>query len=1701
MKKIVILALAVLIGTNAWAFGGSGSGRVPSQYKRKQHGVDSIGVTIDPDDPIEPPIYRECDPETERLILTKCCPNEKVYNEGAQEKCCDATGYALRDGVCQRTCPSGLVFDGEECVDLCATFEASVCMTSCRWQTGRGIAEPSDTICGNNMHCSGVDARCVCDDTFIAKDANNCVCPEGLVEDKGRCVCTEEYNLSEGDLDLTAYTYAVCEDDFGKHYKESGCPEGWQKEVLDGLMVCFDDDQQDIVDDGDALKFINKRSMRVNNVLIEMGAGSWMVVYDSDENIFKVTDYYWDKDRVRSVLWYAESLEEVENTPVKTADTVGAWNKIMRLFAIKSAWAADCVRPGTCGVDWSKYRRSVECVAHGGRCQEGTGVNGVDCVCERDCADGIYLADKDKCCTGVHDSYGNLDADCCANAGGAMIMNIYGSIDCCDANLFSLRLGRKSLESCCANGYDEVAERCCADDEERRLNSLAHDICCPKGVDAVHATCCPTDKPYACVGHVGGDDEWSLIACCPDKDVFVDKYGHCCQQGEVLNDVGECEVCVLIDDVCCPSGKVAEKDGVRTCCPEGYESTSKYDGTGGSMCCPKGTGAINGECCPSDKPYAGVGHVGGDDEWSFSACCPDKDVFVDKYGHCCQRGELLNDVGECESVCGASLVWDNVEKACVCPDGGELGTDGETCCKDGYTFIEASGDYAYVDEARVCGCPEDGQSDGNACCKDGYWWGKSIRVNRDGEIPHWGVSREVGAGYNIATPSMCGCPMGWSEAEGSRNVCCQDGLILVGKDDNGEEIYEFDENSVCCPTGKTQSGYWDQNGGGHFNCCESGLADGEGNCCDKGAVLMRFGHPHSNKCCPSGKVAEKDGVKTCCGEDENLVRIEKPSGVTYGMVCCSDATEADGDGNCCPNSKGLSPDGTTYVCCGEDQVVVNDECKPKCREDQVRNEAGECVCAEDQEEVTIGDATTCKPKCREDQVRNEAGECVCAEDQEEVTIGDATTCKPTCSGSQQRNAETGECETMCDPSMTWDKENGKCICPEGQKLVDNETSGWNYRPQICCPEGSGGSVEGECCPTGQSPEYKNDGTDELMCCPEGSGGAANGKCCQEGEESVPANDGTDKSVCCPFGAGAANGECCEVGESGAYKNDGTHEYMCCPKGRARAGFTCCDEGEWATLKNDGTYDRMCCPEGTVAANGVCCAEGEEAIDGVCCPSTRVAKQNGVKTCCGSDETPIDGVCCANDKIAEKDGTKICCGDSEKAIGSTCCPSDKVAERSGQKICCGSDETVIAGACCANDKIAEKDGTKTCCGSDETPIDGVCCSNDDVGERDGVKTCGCNGSDVIISKNDGTKMCCNVWRGECCEEGEWAVPKYDGSMAGICCPWGRPTAGGKCCEEGEEAIWVGSKPVECCPSDRVAEKDGVKTCCSSDEEAVDGECCASGKVTEKDGVKTCCAEWEEVVDGVCCPSDRIVEQNGERFCCPAGRAIVAGKCCAEDEEAVDNMCCPPSRIAEQNGEKTCCQSWEMPVATNDGTNNTMCCPAGQEAIYTTNNAFGYLICCPIGRGAVNGECCAEGEEAIDGECCPSTRVGERYGVKACCYNDETLIDGECCQFYRVRKQDGEPFCCPEDEIATDDGVCCRTDRIVDQDGMKICCGVGERGTYKNDGTYDMMCCPEGLEAANGECCKAGEEAVFANDGSGKYMCCPIGADVVNGECVS
>ena len=173
MRSKVVFIMILLFSVSALAFGGGGGGH---GRVRKRYGTDSIGIHIDPDRPINAPIFGECDD-----------PNAH-YNEYGLCVCND--GYNNKDG---KTCV----------IDACQGFVPSGCRTNCTSSGGQasytechGTGTCINNECEYEQHidCNPECGECQKCDTSIGMciadgDQEGLTCATHSVCEAGNCVC------------------------------------------------------------------------------------------------------------------------------------------------------------------------------------------------------------------------------------------------------------------------------------------------------------------------------------------------------------------------------------------------------------------------------------------------------------------------------------------------------------------------------------------------------------------------------------------------------------------------------------------------------------------------------------------------------------------------------------------------------------------------------------------------------------------------------------------------------------------------------------------------------------------------------------------------------------------------------------------------------------------------------------------------------------------------------------------------------------------------------------------------------------------------------------------------------------------------------------------------------------------------------------------------------------------------------------------------------------------------------------------------------------------------------------------------------------------------------------------------------------------------------------------------------------------------
>ena len=163
MKKLFLFILMFVVALNVWAFGGGGggSGRSSTAFSG---GVSSIGVHVNPDKPIDPPSWTDCDGET-------TCDNGEG-GEGGSGSGGSGEGEESIDSSddCYAACPDGQTRNEEtcECEDKCKEDEE--------------LNSKGECVC-----VSGASRHCY----YEGKFAGQCFCCVGSFDNETATCCHE----------------------------------------------------------------------------------------------------------------------------------------------------------------------------------------------------------------------------------------------------------------------------------------------------------------------------------------------------------------------------------------------------------------------------------------------------------------------------------------------------------------------------------------------------------------------------------------------------------------------------------------------------------------------------------------------------------------------------------------------------------------------------------------------------------------------------------------------------------------------------------------------------------------------------------------------------------------------------------------------------------------------------------------------------------------------------------------------------------------------------------------------------------------------------------------------------------------------------------------------------------------------------------------------------------------------------------------------------------------------------------------------------------------------------------------------------------------------------------------------------------------------------------------------------------------------
>lgn len=325
----------------------------------------------------------------------------------------------------------------------------------------------------------------------------------------------------------------------------------------------------------------------------------------------------------------------------------------------------------------------------------------------------------------------------------------------------------------------------------------------------------------------------------------------------------------------CQDGAIVQRTGVSVgdCkkCDLATGDIVNDNSADGSTCGTSCGQCNNGSCDPKATTITKC-------DGSTESCCPLNGNTCENARNCeCPSGYQTNSCTT--TTLDTKTLGDGTTcykcEAPSCPNGGDFGTDGTTCCKNGYAWYESSNDYAAQD-VSACGCPDGGYvgEDKTTCCKDNYAW----------------VSRDTG--YSSIHGAACGCPD--NGVLTNNTTCCKDGYSW-----NGSEYSNVNGPGCGCPDG----GSLGSNG---VSCCQNGFMY------DSSSGKYLTAKPTLCGCPDGGKYQGNDSVGYGCCKDGKLYNNIKKAYITEHERCSNDGGSND---DCEDSEKGC--DGV----CGSGKVV------------------------------------------------------------------------------------------------------------------------------------------------------------------------------------------------------------------------------------------------------------------------------------------------------------------------------------------------------------------------------------------------------------------------------------------------------------------------------------------------------------------------------------------------------------------------------------------------------------------------------------------------------------------------------------------------------------------------------------------------------------------------------------------------------------
>ena len=1360
------------------------------------------------------------------------------------------------------------------------------------------------------------------------------------------------------------------------------------------------------------------------SAIISKGSGSWTVTYDIKTETIEVTDYYRATDgELKSIIWYAESLDDVENTPVKQGEDHALLNGLKELFGAKNAFAAK-KREGTDDEYWSQFRKASDCKAHGGRCKEGTGVDDKDCECEDSCPDG-QKRDRASGKCGPRCSFpkewNSLKKACvCLNGGqekkagicckGNFALKADGSYKELNARVCGCPYGEGGKEgvrigdTCCqkgyawnGDGYSESSEDCC--DE--------HD---PDGV-AWYKRWIGRDFKYVdgfcCYDGFNSSDPYVVKTCCTAAKGTVE--GSSCCKGEL--DLWAAAETERHSTTCC------EKAGKPYVCDtrhEGFSWTALFygvrnavPGTSDVIAFPvtlslklmgkmkwRDVSIIGGFIQIGEAFDAPVGDVHCEKDWK--SCCNSQN------GHICKTfgGEEICVSNETNGCCPNGLVENEDKTACVCPGDDVMieatdlnGDKGYICCnKDNVATNqgtkECCGDQKEPKgptDAELCCAKNDAYVNGVCCPQD-----RQIRERDKGEVKECCPEGQIrSTDYAL-------------EGKEKYQICCVDGQKNAGGECCLESMIAYNSlNKTCCKSGKVPKGMDTS-----VYCCYPNQEVCWTGCVDKCDKEGESRDPETCECVctsvePEGGCGDKkhwDTSECACVCKNSEPEEGCGTGKSWSPSACACACDNSEPEEGCGTGKSWSPSACACTCdnsepeegCGTGKSWSPSDCACTCDNSEPEGGCGTgkswslsacaCTCDNSEPEEGCGTGKSWSPS---------ACACACDNSEPEEGCGTGKSWSPSACACTCDNSEP---EGGCGTGKSWSPSDCACTC-DNSEPEEGCGTGKSWSPSACACACDNSEPEGGC---GDDKEWSPSDCE-----------------CKNKEPTNPDDDCT---------SGVMTQACCEA-KGGIYTEDETtHEADCCVEEDKETALN------WLRrLIISPAYAGNLCYRG--------CMEGYAPNDSGKCEPTQECK------------SPKEW-----DEVAEKcicpESAKPSSCDTEKEWSTSACKCMSVSNSGGEDDCPRYHTRNEQGECIPNckkgghsSKIPGRNEYICCAEGSEASSSGQCCDNRgyccDVGWGDTAA----NAFETIAPDDEG--VCCNII---------YMAENHDGRKQ--CCTLGNSDSSQNLFRT--SYIRDEQKYSVCCPlydhvygANRGADYDG--NCCTRGSEEEDGKthCCANDELAISDyvhGGSKCCKEYE------------VVGPTGE--CCTPGTP----GCCKEGERLFRDGCRDACTHTTDKKYFYCGVCHECPFESPNPGKEWIDCSGGEGVCY---GLWDRKTCTPCPEGTTYSceklQCvgCPDGTEAVKGKCCESNKVATNAGIKECCDRKE-VPSGES----------GKQICCPTEksyvvEYTKEDGstaqTCCTSNTEADKNGN--------------------CCTDENYHVCNGTCyapCENGEERTEANN---------------------